>query len=118
MLDLKKRKPGDLSAYEAVVLGTGVRMTMVYRKGKSFLARNDLRDKKLGVFLSSGMAIEDPEKARRRFLDPLIHRNALEPLQAAAFPGKMPGEKGRLEDKSDPEAARKWAESLAGRLAG
>jgi menaquinone-dependent protoporphyrinogen IX oxidase len=113
MVDLKRDRVADLSAYGTVILGTGVRMTMVYRRGKQFLGRRDLRGRRLAVFLSSGMAIEDPDGAKKRFLMPLVKKNALEPVMVDAFPGKMPGAGGKLEDKSDADAARRWAEALA-----
>jgi menaquinone-dependent protoporphyrinogen IX oxidase len=116
VVDLKRDDPGDLSPFECVVVGMGVRMFMVYRKGKSFLARRDLAGKKLGIFLSSGMAIEDPTKARERFLAPLIERYGLKPLMYDSLPGKMPAGGGKLTDKSDPNAARGWAESFADRV--
>jgi len=37
MIDLGKIRKPDLSAFDAVVVGTGVRIGMVYRKGKRFL---------------------------------------------------------------------------------
>jgi menaquinone-dependent protoporphyrinogen IX oxidase len=116
VVDLKRDKIGDLAAYDCVVAGMGVRMGMVYRRGKQFLRRADLKGKKLGVFLSSGMAIAEPEKARTKFLDPLLRKAGLEPVMCEAFPGIMPSGPGKTEDETDPERARKWAESLADEL--
>ncbi len=113
VVDLKREKVGDLSGYSSVVLGTGVRMFMVYRKGKSFLARHDLKGKRLGIFLSSAMAIDTPDEARKKFLDPLVQRNGLSPVMHDAFPGKVPLGPGKLEDKTDAGVARKWAEEFA-----
>ena len=116
LVNLSRERVGDLSGYENVVLGTGVRMAMVYRRGKRFLARKDLKGKRLAIYLSSGMAIDQPDQARERFLTPLVKRNALDPVMFDAFPGKMPGSGGKLEDRTDDDVARKWAEELAGRL--
>lgn len=113
LLDLKREVAGDISRYDLVVLGMGVRMFMVYRKGKQFLARRDLQGKKLAVFLSSAMAIESRQKARERFLHPLIERYGLSPVAYDALPGKMPVAGGKLEDRTDPAAAREWAAGLA-----
>jgi menaquinone-dependent protoporphyrinogen IX oxidase len=117
LVDLKRGRVPDLSGYENVVVGAGVRMAMVYRKGKRFLARKDLAGKRLAVYLSSAMAIDDPSKARDRFLVPLMKRHGLEPVMCDAFPGKLPGSSGKLEDRTDNEVAMRWAEELAGRLA-
>jgi menaquinone-dependent protoporphyrinogen IX oxidase len=110
VVDLKREKVGDLAGYSNVILGTGVRMFMVYRKGKSFLARRDLKGKPLGVFLSSAMAIEKPDEARKRFLDPIIRKHGLSPLMCDAFPGKDPQGPGKLVDRTDAGTARRWAE--------
>ena len=117
LVDLKRGRVPDLSAYESVVLGTGVRMAMVYRRGKQFLGRKDLKGKRLAVYLSSGIAIQDPDKAKERFLTPLVKRHGLEPVMYDAFPGKAPGSAGKLEDRTDTDVARRWAEELAERLA-
>ncbi len=116
VVNLKREKLKDLGSYDSVVLGTGVRMFMVYSKGKRFLARRDLKGKPLGVFLSSAMAIDEPEGARKRFLDPLIARNGLSPLLCDAFPGLMPKGPGNLEDRTDMDIARRWAGEFADRL--
>lgn len=116
VVDLKREKARDLSRYETVVVGAGVRITMVYRKAKQFLRRRDLKGKRLAVYLSSAMAIDEPDKARDRFLAPLMERYGLVPVMCDAFPGKMPGPAGKLEDTTDVDVARRWAEELAGRL--
>lgn len=116
LVNLRRERVRDLSPYENVVLGTGVRMAMVYRLGKRFLGRKDLKGKRLAVYLSSGVAIDDPDKARERFLIPIVKRHGLDPVMCDAFPGKMPGSGGGLEDRTDDDIARRWAEELAGRL--
>ena len=105
--DLKRDKIPDLSPYVNVVAGAGVRMGMVYRKGKRFLRRKDLEGKRLAIFLASGIAVENAEKSKAKFLDPVM---------CDAFPGKMPGSGGKLKDMTDPEIARAWAEALATKL--
>lgn len=116
MVDLRRQRVRDLSPYANVVIGTGVRFSMVYRRGKRFLRRRDLKGKRVALYLSSGMAVEDPEKARVRYLDPLVRRHGLSPVMYAAFPGKMFGKEGTLEDQTDTEAVRQWAGELAARL--
>jgi menaquinone-dependent protoporphyrinogen IX oxidase len=116
LVNLRRDKVPDLSSYENAVLGTGVRMGMVYRKGKQFLRRSDLKGRPLGVFLSSGMAVEDPKGAKEKFLTPIVDKYGLVPTMYDAFPGKMPGSGGKLEDRTDPEVARRWAEELGDRL--
>jgi menaquinone-dependent protoporphyrinogen IX oxidase len=116
VVNLRREKVDDLSGYSSVVLGTGVRMSMVYRRGRSFLARSDLKGKPLGIFLSSAMALDKPDEAREKFLDPLVQKNGLSPVMHDAFPGKVPLGPGKLEDKTDADIARKWAEEFARKL--
>jgi menaquinone-dependent protoporphyrinogen IX oxidase len=116
VVDLKRDKIPDLSSYGNVVVGTGVRIGMVYRKGKQFLRRKELEGKRLAIFLSSGMAVENAEKSRAKFLEPLVQKYGLNPVMCDAFPGKMPGFGGKLKDMTDPEIARVWAGELASKL--
>ena len=115
VVDLRKTRRPDLSGYENVVVGTGVRIGRVYRKGRKFLKRADLGGKRLAIFLSSGIAVDEPEKSKERFLRPLVDKLGLSPVMCDAFPGKIPGPNGQLEDRSDPEVARRWAEKLTER---
>jgi menaquinone-dependent protoporphyrinogen IX oxidase len=117
LVNLKREKVSDLTPYANVIVGTGVRMAMVYRKAKKFLARKDLKGKALAVYLSSGIAIKDPEKAKEKFLTPMMKKQGLAPVMCDALPGKAPGGPGgKLEDTTDPDIARKWAEQLADKL--
>jgi menaquinone-dependent protoporphyrinogen oxidase len=116
LVDLKKDRKPDLSPYDVVVVGTGVQMGMVYRKGKRVLERKELAGKQVAIFLSSGIAIEDPEGSREKFLTPLVERLGLHPLMCDAFPGRMPGDVRHANDRTDPEIARRWAEELAEKL--
>lgn len=116
VVNLKRERVADLASYDAVVVGTGVRMGMVYRAAKKLLAGKELKDKRLAVFLSSGLAIGDREKSKEKFLGPIMRKYGLSPVMYDAFPGKMPGPAGKVEDTTDMEAARRWAEELAQKL--
>ncbi len=89
---------------------------MVYRRTKKFLKRKDLKNKKLAVFLSSGIAVENPEKSKAKFLTPLLNKYNLHPVAYVALPGKTPGPKGELQDKTDAEPARNWVKDLSRKL--
>jgi menaquinone-dependent protoporphyrinogen IX oxidase len=115
-VDLKRQKVLDLAPYGAVIVGTGVRMGMVYRKGKAFLRRKDLAGKQVSIFLSSGMAVDDAEGSRDKFLAPLVEGYGLSPVMYDAFPGRMPVGPGKVEDRTEPDIARRWAEELADRM--
>jgi hypothetical protein len=72
---------------------------------------------RLAIFLSSGIAVESAEQSKEKFLTPRVRKYRLAPVMYDAFPGKIPGPGGELQDKTDPERAREWAEELAGKLA-
>jgi menaquinone-dependent protoporphyrinogen IX oxidase len=106
----------DVAAFDTIVLGTGVRMFTVYRRWKKVLKQKALRDKRLFMFLSSGTAVEDPDKAVEKFLRPVVDKYGLKPTSLVSFPGKIPekwakldGEKGTMK----PEKATEWASKIA-----
>lgn len=116
VIDLKQDNEPDLDAYDNVILGTGVRIGMVYRRAKKFLKRKDLKDKRLAIFLASGIAIDEPERSEEKFLEPLMKKYGLEPLQCDAFPGYVPGHDESSPETVDVEIARTWAEALVAKL--
>lgn len=102
----------DVTAYDTVVLGTGVRMFTVYRRWRKVLKQKALRDKRLFVFLSSGTAIEEPDKAVEKFLQPLMNKYSLKPASLVSFPGKIPEKWAKLDGEKEtmkPEKAKQWA---------
>lgn len=113
-VDLHLDRAPDLDPYENVVIGTGVRIGIVYRMGKRILRRPELKHKRLAVYLASGIAVQDEPRAERRFLSPLMKRFGLHPMATRTFPGMLPGgEGGKLVDNTRPEEARQWAEEIA-----
>jgi len=106
----------DVSAYDTVVLGTGVRMFTVYRRWRKVLRQKALRDKRLFIFLSSGTAIKEPDKAVEKFLQPLMSKYGLKPASLVSFPGKVPEKWAKLDGEKEtmrPEKAKEWAQQLA-----
>ena len=115
-VDLREQRRPDIAEYDNIVLGTGVRIGMVYRRAKRFLRKNDFEGKRLAIFLSSGIAIDEPDTSRAKFLEPLIEHYGLTPIRYEALPGLEPGPGGELQDRTDPALCRRWAERLAAEL--
>lgn len=108
-----------ISEYEIIILGTGVRMFHVYGRWKKVLKQKELNSKKLYMFLSSGMAIEEPDKAVTKFLQPLVDKYNLKPESIVSFPGKIPEKWAKYEEKKetmDPDIAKDWALQIADKL--
>ena len=106
----------DVVAFDTVVLGTGVRMFRIYRRWKKVLNQKELGNKHLFMFLSSGTAIEDPEKAVEKFLRPLVEKYGLKPKSLVSFPGKIPDKWAKPDGKKEtmiPDKAKAWAQEIA-----
>jgi len=105
----------EVSAFDTVVLGTGLRMSRVYRPWRKILRQKTLSNKHLFMFLSSGTAIAEPDKAVEKFLRPLVEKYNLKPTSLVSFPGKIPEKWAKLDDKKEtmnPEEAKAWAQEI------
>lgn len=117
--NLKDKIP-SISEYDVIVLGTGVRMFMVYRRWKKILKQKEIKNKQLFMFLSSGMAIEEPDKAVEKFLKPLVKKYNLNPKSLVSFPGVTPEKWAKYDDgpkdTMKPELAKAWAEEISDQI--
>jgi len=107
----------DVTVFDTIVLGTGVRMGLVYRRWKKILKNKTLHNKRLFLFLSSGTAIEKPDEAVDKFLRPLVQKYNLKPESLISFPGKIPEKWAKYDDSKkvtmNPDLAKKWAEEIS-----
>jgi menaquinone-dependent protoporphyrinogen IX oxidase len=111
----------DVEAFSVVIVGTGVRMGMVYRRWKKILKQKTLSTKRLFMFLSSGTAIEKPDEAVDKFMRPIVEKYHLKPELLVSFPGKIPEKWAKLDGQKDPmkpESAKVWAEQIARTIKG
>jgi menaquinone-dependent protoporphyrinogen oxidase len=109
----------DVTAFDTVILGTGVRMGMVYRRWRKVLKQRALRDKRLFFFLSSGTAIEGPDTAVEKFLRPLVSKYGLKSASLISFPGKTPEKWAKLDGEKETmklETAKEWAQKIASQV--
>ena len=106
----------DISDFDTVVVGTGVRMFRVYRRWKKILKQKTLDKKNLYMFLSSGTAIENPDKAVEKFLKPLVDKFNQKPKSLVSFPGIIPGKWANKDSEKDtimPDLAKEWAQDIS-----
>ncbi|MHA2183868.1 MAG: flavodoxin domain-containing protein [Promethearchaeota archaeon] len=113
LVNLKENSKPDLSQYHNVIIGSGVRIGMWYGKAKKIL-KNKFNDKKVAIFLSSGMA-GDPatyDEAISKFIDKKLEKYPhIKPIATEAFGGRY-----REDDWTDPEKVRAWADELGKKL--
>lgn len=109
----------DVTSFDTIVLGTGVRISRVYRRWRKVLKQKSLRDKHLYLFLSSGTAIKEPDNAVVKFLQPVVDKYGLKPLSMTSFPGKIPEKWAKLDGGKETmklEDAKAWAEKIASQI--
>jgi menaquinone-dependent protoporphyrinogen IX oxidase len=119
LCNLAEKTP-EIEAYTTLILGTGVRMFRVYRRWKKVLKQQPIKDKQVYLFLSSGMAAEEPEKAVEKFLQPIVDKYHLNVESMTSFPGKIPEKWAKYDDspqgKMDPELAKTWANTIGEKI--
>ena len=119
IINLINTKP-DVSSYDLIIAGTGIRMFRIYGKWKKVLKHKDIGSKKLAIFLSSGTAVDKPQEAIEKWVNPLVEKYGLKPIAIGSFPGTMPEkfkeEKDKGKETMKPEIARQWAEELVQKL--
>jgi menaquinone-dependent protoporphyrinogen IX oxidase len=111
----------DIKKFDTIILGTGVRMYRVYGRWKKLLKKSDLESKQLFMFLSSGMAIEEPEKAVEKFLQPLVRKYNLKPQSMKSFPGIIPEKWAKMDGQKDTlnlNMAKEWALEISRQIKG
>lgn len=113
LINLKENSKPDLSQYDNIIIGSGIRMARWYGKANKFL-KNDFKDKKVAIFLSSGTA-GDPEtyqEAIIKYIDKKLTKNPhIKPVLTEAFGGRYSNF-----DYTDPEKVKTWAKQLGKKL--
>ena len=114
IVDLRENRKPEISGYDNVVIGSGIRIGMWYGRARGLMKR-DFTGKKAAVFISS-MRAGDPkeyDKARANYLQKRIDRwMKMKPVGAEAFGGWY-RKKGVVTDNNhDPDKVRAWATEL------
>jgi menaquinone-dependent protoporphyrinogen IX oxidase len=109
VVDLKRNCNSDLTQYQGLIVGSGVRMQRIHGEGRKFLER-DFGGRKVAVFLSS---LEPKDEAVRKYIDPILRKNPkLKPVDVEVFGGRIRFF-GRILDKTDIGKVREWALKIA-----
>ncbi|MHA1913835.1 MAG: flavodoxin domain-containing protein [Promethearchaeota archaeon] len=113
IVNLKENSKPDLSQYDNIIIGSGIRIGMWYGKAKKLLKKN-YDNKKVAIFLSSGMAgqPESYEEAISKFINKKLAKFPhIKPIATEAFGGRY-----KEDDWTDPEKVRVWAKELGKKL--
>ena len=114
LVDLKEQKIPDLTPYQNIVVGGGVRGGRVYGKALKFL-ENDLSGKNVAFFVSSTWAGTPGsyENAKVRFVEKnLAKYPKISPVSTEAFGGRIRYFRKTMVDNTDLAKVEAWAEEL------
>ena len=114
LVDLKEQNVPELSQYNALVVGGGVRGGRVYSKVLKFL-KNDFGGKQVAFFVSSSWAGTPGsyEKAKAKFVENTLAKYPnIEAVSTEAFGGRIRYFKKTMLDNTDPAKVEAWAEEL------
>jgi menaquinone-dependent protoporphyrinogen IX oxidase len=114
LVDLKEQKVPDLTPYQNIVVGGGVRGGRVYGKALRFL-ENDLSGKNVAFFVSSTWAGTPGsyENAKARFVEKnLAKYPKISPVSTEAFGGRIRYFRKTMVDNTDLAKVEAWAEEL------
>jgi menaquinone-dependent protoporphyrinogen IX oxidase len=114
LVDLKEQKPSDISLYQNIIIGGGVRFGKIYNKVLNFL-KDDLRDKNVAFFISSSWAGTPGsyENAKTKFVEnTLANYPKINPVSTEAFGGRIRYFRKTMVDNTDLAKVEVWAEEL------
>ena len=97
VVNLKKEKVKDISEYDLVIIGSGMKMDMWTSKTKSFLKKfsSELNKKKVAIFVSSGARAlmeykgenEEISRITKKYLEDKASKHYLNPIAMTMFGG-------------------------------
>ena len=118
VMNLKDNPRPDLSKYQNIFIGSGIRIGRWYGKAKNLL-KNDFTGKRVVIFLSACSA-GDPkshDEAVAKYLDEVLAKFPnVKPVATAAFGGRMKMFGKVQADTCAPEKVRTWAEEVGKKL--
>jgi menaquinone-dependent protoporphyrinogen IX oxidase len=114
VVDLNKQDVTDLSKYQNVVAGAGVRGGRIYGKTLEFL-KSDLTGKRVAFYVSSSWAGTPGsyKNAKTKFVDKtLVKYPKVNFVSSGAFGGRIHYFGKTMLDNTDPAKVNRWAEEL------
>jgi menaquinone-dependent protoporphyrinogen oxidase len=97
VVNLKEEKVKNISEFEVIIIGTGMKMEMWTRETKAFVKKfnSDLKRKKVAIFVSSGGRAlmeykgetDEIERINKKYLEDKATKYGLKPISMAMFGG-------------------------------
>jgi menaquinone-dependent protoporphyrinogen IX oxidase len=113
IVNLRDSTP-DLSGYEKIIVGSGVRMQRLHKESSRFIEKNNFKDKTVAFFLST---LEPGEEAYSKYIKPLFEKQeTFKPVEVEVFGGRMRVLSKTVTDKREVERVKAWAEKLGEKL--
>ncbi len=122
VLDVKKEKVKDISEYDLIIVGSGMKIGRWTKEPERFLEKfqNELKMKKVVIFISSAIQAvyeyegntEEMEKAWKKNLEEKADKYSLNPIVMAIFGGVFPyDDMGWMTKKTVGQLWRKFEEA-------
>ena len=114
LVNLKKSRNPDLTQYQNIIVGAGIKMLKMHKEGAQFLEKKNFREKNVGIFLSS---LVPRDEAIKKYVDVILQKNTtLKPIAVEVFGGRMRMFGRTSQDMTDIEKAKEWARKISEHL--
>ena len=116
VINLKKARNPDLTPYQNIIVGAGIKMFRMHKEGAEFLEKQNFEEKNVGIFLSSLMPRDE---AIKKYVDSILQKNTtLKPIGVEVFGGRMRIFGRTSQDQTDIEKAKEWTRKISEHIQG
>ena len=114
LVNLKKSRNPDLTQYQNIIVGAGIKMFKMHKEGAEFLEKKNFGEKNVGIFLSS---LVPRDEAIKKYVDVILQKNTtLKPIAVEVFGGRMRMFGRTSQDMTDIEKAKEWTHKISEHL--
>jgi menaquinone-dependent protoporphyrinogen IX oxidase len=114
LVNLKKSRNPDLTQYQNIIVGAGIKMFKMHKEGAEFLKKKNFGEKNVGIFISS---LVPRNEAIKKYVDVILQTNkTLKPIAVEVFGGRMRMFGRTSQDMTDIEKAKEWTRNISEHL--
>lgn len=111
LVNLKKSRNPDLTQYQNIIVGAGIKMFKMHKEGAEFLEKKNFGGKNVGIFLSS---LVPRDEAIKKYVDVILQKNTtLKPIAVEVFGGRMRMFGRTSQDMTDIAKAKEWTRKIS-----